>query len=443
MSFPTYEHFKDSGFQWLGKVPDSWEVNVSRRYFYEIREAGKFDDVQLSATQKFGVVPQSMFMELEDQKVVLALKGLSNFKHVEPDDFVISLRSFQGGIERSKYRGCVSPAYTVLRPKKIIDPAFIAYVFKSAGYIVALQSVTDGIREGKNIKYDQFAELGLALPPVTEQKIIAKFLDHETAKIDSLVAEQEKLIELLKEKRHAVISDAVTKGLDPKVKMKDSGVEWLGKVPEHWVIKKIKFVVHVMTSNVDKKTYDGETPCLLCNYTDVYYNDQILRDMEFMSATATPEQINKFTLKKGDVIITKDSESPDDIAVAAYVPMDLIGVVCGYHLSIIRAFGINGMFVKRLFDSHYLKSKFATLANGLTRYGLGQHSINNVYIPIPPEEEQQRIVGFINKTCNGIDELIDKSKTTMNLLTERRSAIISAAVTGQIDVRNYQPKEVA
>ena len=101
------------------------------------------------------------------------------------------------------------------------------------------------------------------------------------------------------------------------------------------------------------------------------------------------------------------------------------------------------MFVKRLFDSHYLKSKFATLANGLTRYGLGQHSINNVYIPIPPEEEQQRIVGFINKTCNGIDELIDKSKTTMNLLTERRSAIISAAVTGQIDVRNYQPKEVA
>lgn len=239
MSFPTYEHFKDSGFQWLGKVPDSWEVNVSRRYFYEIREPGKFDDVQLSATQKFGVVPQTMFMELEDQKVVLALKGLSNFKHVEPDDFVISLRSFQGGIERSKYQGCVSPAYTVLRPKRIIDPIFISYLFKSAGYIVALQSVTDGIREGKNIKYDQFAELGLALPPITEQKSIALFLDHEIAKIDTLVVQQVKLIELLKEKRKSIISHTVTKGLDPTVKMKDSGVEWLGEIPDHWSMTKV------------------------------------------------------------------------------------------------------------------------------------------------------------------------------------------------------------
>ena len=214
-----------------------------RRLFSQQREPRQHDDEQLSATQKYGVLPQTLFMQIEDQKVTLALNGLDNFKHVEVDDFVISLRSFQGGIEWSKYSGCVSPAYTVLRPSRSGNAAYLSYTLKSVDYISALQSVTDGIRDGKNIGYDQFGMIGLPFPPIQEQSAIAAFLDRETSKIDSLVAEQEKLIELLKEKRQAVISHAVTKGLDPNVPMKDSGVEWLGEVPEHWEVMQLKHVI--------------------------------------------------------------------------------------------------------------------------------------------------------------------------------------------------------
>src|ERR1017187_8622662 len=133
---------------------------------------------------------------------------------------------------------------------------------------------------------------------------------------------------------------------------KDSGVEWLGDLPGHWEVKRLKQACHVFPSNVDKKSHDGETSVNLCNYTDVYYNDTITADMEFMAATASTDQIAKFTLRAGDTIITKDSETADDIAIGAYVPADLPGVICGYHLSMVRPLeGTIGVFVKRLFDS--------------------------------------------------------------------------------------------
>jgi type I restriction enzyme S subunit len=441
MSFHTYKEYKNTGVEWLGKLPAHWDVfplkagfNLMKRPPPEncgVVTAFRDGEVTLRSNRRMDGFTEA-FQEI-------------GYQGVEPDDLVIhAMDAFAGAIGVSDSKGKSTPVYSVCEPKKDYFSRYYGLVLRHIALAGYIQSLAKGIRErSTDFRWSDAKNIPVPHPSIDEQKTIINFLDYEAAKIDTLVAEQEKLIELLKEKRRTVISRAVTKGLDLTIKMKYSGVEWLGEVPDHWVVKKIKFVVDVLASNVDKKTYEGDTPCLLCNYTDVYYNDQIVKDMEFMSATATPEQINKFTLRKGDVIITKDSESPDDIAIAAYVPIDLTGVVCGYHLSIIRAFEINGMFVKRLFDSHYLKSKFATLANGLTRYGLGQHSINNVYIPIPPEEEQQQIVDFITKTCNGIDDLIDKSKTSINLLTERRLALISAAVTGQIDVRNYQAKDIA
>ncbi len=240
MSFPRYPEYKDSGVEWLGEVPGHWHVTQGRRLFTQEREPAFPTDDQLSATQKYGVVPQKLFMEMEDQKVTLALSGLDNFKHVEADDFVISLRSFQGGIERSKYPGCVSPAYTVLRSVETIDANYYGYMLKSKGYIEALQTMTDGIRDGKNISYQQFGQIRLPDIPLPEQAQIADFLDRETAKIDALVSEQRRLMALLKEKRQAVISHAVTRGLNPNAPLTPSGIEWLGAVPEHWEVGPLK-----------------------------------------------------------------------------------------------------------------------------------------------------------------------------------------------------------
>ena len=201
-------------------------------------------------------------------------------------------------------------------------------------------------------------------------------------------------------------------------------------MPQHWEVKRLKQACRVFPSNVDKKCHDGETPVVLCNYTDVYYNEKITPAIEFMAATASSDQIAKFTLRAGDTIITKDSETADDIAVAAYVPEDLSGVVCGYHLSMVRPLPhISGAFVTRLFGSVYAKSRFATLANGLTRVGLGQYELDNVLLPFPPHDEQTQIASFLDRETSKIDGLVGEQRRLMELLKEKRQAVISHAVT--------------
>lgn len=211
---------------------------------------------------------------------------------------------------------------------------------------------------------------------------------------------------------------------------KESGVEWLGEVPAGWEVKPLKLACEVFPSNVDKKSKEGEPSILLCNYTDVYYNEKITPELEFMAATASLDQIEKFTLRAGDTIITKDSETADDIAIAAYVPQDMPGVICGYHLSMVRPReGAFGPFVKRFFDSCYAKSKFAVLANGLTRVGLGQYALDNIELPLPPLPEQHTIAAFLDRETGKIDALVAEQQRLIELLKEKRQAVISHAVT--------------
>jgi type I restriction enzyme, S subunit len=215
-------------------------------------------------------------------------------------------------------------------------------------------------------------------------------------------------------------------------------------VPAHWEVKRLKFTARVFPSSVDKKEYPDEVSVRLCNYTDVYYNDVITGDMDLMGATASVEQVEKFTLHKGDVIVTKDSETPDDIAISAYVPSDLPGVVCGYHLSIVRSKpGVCGAFVKRLFDSHGIRVQTEIAAKGLTRVGLSQGAFDDLLVPLPCREEQENIAKFLDSETAKIDSLIEQQKRLITLLQERRSALISAAVTGKIDVRRYTTREAA
>jgi type I restriction enzyme S subunit len=211
---------------------------------------------------------------------------------------------------------------------------------------------------------------------------------------------------------------------------KDSGSGWLGKIPTHWSANKLKFVANAFASNVDKKTKDGEIPVRLCNYTDVYYNDVIRPGMPFMVATATQEQITKFTLRAGDTIITKDSEDPNDIAIPTFVAQDMPGVICGYHLSIIRpAPTMSPEFLNKTFQCAFARAYFATRSNGLTRYGLGGQALGSVVIPVPPLDEQTQIAKFLDYETAKIDALIAKQQQLIALLQEKRQAVISHAVT--------------
>lgn len=435
MTLKPYLKYKDSGVEWLGKVPEHWDIVQSRRLFSERKEKAKQEDIQLTVSQKYGILPQTEFMSLEGRKVVQVIVGSDILKHVNCNDFVISMRSFQGGLELCRYSGSISSAYVPLIPIKKVVPNFFYYLFKSEPYIKALQTTSNLIRDGQALRFENFSLVPLPIVPDNEQTTIATYLDQETARIDELIAQKTRFIELLKEKRSALITHAVTKGLNADVKMKDSGLEWLGQVPEHWEVKRLKFVATYQNSNVDKKTYDDQKLVRLCNYTDVYYNEFITDSMDFMEATASDSEVKSFSLEQGNIIITKDSEDPTDIGIPAIVAEPLFNVVCGYHLTIIRTTKDNcASFVFRVLQSHPTKAQFYVESPGITRFGLGQDTIGGLSLALPPIAEQTAIATYLDQETARIDELLQLTEKSINLIKERRSALITAAVTGKIDV---------
>lgn len=215
---------------------------------------------------------------------------------------------------------------------------------------------------------------------------------------------------------------------------RNSGVEWLGNIPAHWEVKRLKELASVQLSNVDKKSLDGQEPVRLCNYTDVYYNEQITPDLEFMSATATREQVRRFALRAGDVLITKDSESWTDIAVPAVVTEDMADVLCGYHLAHIHPEnGCTGAFLSRAFAAIGPRDQFQVAANGITRFGLGGDAIRTGQFAIPPEPEQRTIAAFLDRETAKIDGLVARKERLIELLQEKRAALITRAVTRGLD----------
>lgn len=200
--------------------------------------------------------------------------------------------------------------------------------------------------------------------------------------------------------------------------------------PDGWQTRKIKFLADVQTSNVDKISVDGEEPTKLCNYTDVYYNDRIAADMDFMEATATLKEIEKFTLRAGQVLITKDSEAWDDIGIPALVAEDMPGVLCGYHLAMFTPRDeIDGGYFAWLCRADALNDQFTLSANGVTRFGLGQYAMKNAVISFPPIEVQKRIAAFLDERTARTDALIAKKQALLERLAEKRQAIITQAVT--------------
>ena len=220
----------------------------------------------------------------------------------------------------------------------------------------------------------------------------------------------------------------------PYPEYRDSGVEWLGEIPAHWEVKRLKTLASVQLSNVDKHSEESQVPVTLCNYVDVYYNDLITADLEFMSATATPEQVRRFLLRAGDVLITKDSESWNDIAVPTVVAEDLTDVLCGYHLAqITPGQGLDGRFLARQFSAIGTRDQFHIAAKGITRFGLGGDAIRTGLFPIAPMEEQRAIADFLDRETAKIDALVAKKKRLIELLQGKRTALITRAVTRGLD----------
>ena len=235
-----------------------------------------------------------------------------------------------------------------------------------------------------------------------------------------------------------------THGLRPYPAYRDSGLDWLGEVPEHWWVRRVANIADMRVSNVDKHVREGEEPIRLCNYVDVYHNDRIRADISFMPATAKKAEIRRFRMAAGDVLLTKDSEDWTDIGVPALVEYAADDLVCGYHLAMLRpssAFLDSGYLFRALGDSGVAR-QFRVAANGVTRYGLSRNAIRSVRIPLPPLPEQNTIARFMDDADRRIRRYIRAKERLIELLDERKRALIHEAVTGRIDVRTGQPYPV-
>ncbi|WP_444889898.1 restriction endonuclease subunit S [Microbulbifer sp. DLAB2-AA] len=439
MSYARYENYSDSRLQWLGEIPSHWKVVQSRRLFEQRKERMREGDEQLTASQKYGIISQKKFMELENQRVVQVLTGSEILKHIEPNDFVISMRSFQGGLEWCKQSGCVSSAYIGLIPIKHVVPEFFAYLFKCRQYIQALQSTSNLVRDGQALRFENFSQIWLPIIPNDEQKKIANFLDHETAKIDTLIEKQQQLIQLLKEKRQAVISHAVTKGLNPDAPMRDSGVEWLGEVPEHWVVKRLKHISPKVGVGlvINPSTYTRDEGVYFIFGGDVkeYYFD--LSNTRRMSQQDSDNLLSS-RLNHRDIISIRVGYP----GVSAVVPAELEGSNCASVIITRRG----------AYNSDWLCAAMNTWVGrqqvDLVSYGAAQKQFNvadavEFVFPVPPDKEQKEIAEFVQDSLNRFNTLSIKAERQIELLQERRTALISAAVTGKIDVRNWQAPKAA
>ncbi|WP_153753783.1 MULTISPECIES: restriction endonuclease subunit S [unclassified Citrobacter] len=419
--YKAYSEYRNSGVEWLGEIPAHWNIKRLGQFFEERRvKVSDKDYPALSVTMQ-GIVPQL--------DTAAKTEAGDNRKLVLKDDFVINSRSDRkGSAGISRFNGSVSLISIVMRPKSI-NPRFAHYLLRSR------QFQEEFYRYGKGIVADLWSTnssemKNILLPEIQflESEQIASFLNHETAKIDNLIEKQQQLIELLKEKRQAVISHAVTKGLNPDVPMKDSGIEWLDSIPSSWEVKP----TYAICSASTEKNTDG----LENNVLSLSYGNIIKRKTD-TNFGLLPDSFNTYQIVKDGDIILRLTDLQNDKNSLRVGLVTQSGIITPAYLKLSVKHAITPSFSYYLLHTYDIFKVFYGMGGGL-RQSMKFEDFRRLPLLIPSKIEQESIVTFIDKRIIKIDILIEKQLQQIALLKERRTALISAAVTGKIDVRNWR-----
>lgn len=438
MSFTRYPDYKESGVEWLPSIPWLWgfkRINVI---------ASLNDDALLDTTDgeqeityvDIGSVSLSAGVEKFEVFTLKDAPSRARRKVKDGDVIISTVRTYLKAIApivNPPENLVVSTGFAVLRAKSDMKSSFIKYALQSNGFLDEIISRSTGVSYPA-INASEIGFIKIPVPSLPEQTQITNFLDQETNKIDALVAEQQKLIDLLKEKRLAVIFQAVTKGLDPKVKLKDSGLKWVGEIPEHWELSKGRKIFKI------KKRIVGEL------------------GYEVLSITQKGIRIKDTESNEGQLSMDYSKYQLVEIGDFAMNHMDLLtGFVdlspcVGVTSPDYRVFTVSDLdnyfpeYFLYLLQNGYSNKIFYPFGQGssqLGRWRLPTEQFKEFGYPYPPIDEQKKISSYISKETRKIDALVNESTQVIKLLQERRSALISATVTGQVDVRNYQAREVA
>lgn len=440
MSFPRYPKYKDSGVEWLGDVPEKWEVKP-------LKTVATYNDDTLEET-----TPPDTEILYVDISGVDALDGI---KAKEPmlfssapsrarrrvnhgDTIISTVRTYLRAIAQVKNPEenlIVSTGFAVIRPQADLSADYVGYVLSAGYFIEKVISRSTGVSYPA-IKASELVRIPVALPSLSEQTAIAEFLDRETGKIDELVAEQRRLMELLKEKRQAIISHAVTKGLNPHVPMKPSGIEWLGNVPVGWEVKPLRHIGRCQNGlNIGGEAFGSGFPFV--SYGDVYKNTVLPSSVSGLVESSEKDRIS-YSVQRGDVFFTRTSETIDEIGMASTCLETIPQATFAGFLIRFRPFcALDCSFSKHYFSNPRIRSFFAREMVLITRASLSQDLLKRLPVLVPPKSEQIEISDYLDTCSAKFDTLTAEAQRAIDLLQERRTALISAAVTGQIDVREY------
>lgn len=430
-AYPKYESYKDSGVEWMPKLPSHWGAHRSKFVFKQSKELARNGDIQLSATQSHGVIPQADYEAIIGRKVTQIQTNLEKRKHVEINDFVISMRSFQGGLERAKAVGCIRSSYVILKPGPLVYPDFYAYLLKMPQYVKALQLTGNFIRDGQDLNFENFSDVDLFVPPLSEQCDIATFLDGKCATIDEAVRIKEEQIALLSERRQILIQQAVTRGLNPDAPMKDSGIDWIGGIPAHWEVKQFK---HLLSEPLKYGANEEAKECVegdprYIRITD-FGSDGRLKDGT--KRTLPQKTARDYLLKQGDILLARSGgtvgksflfEEEIEACFAGY----LIMARCNREEILSRYMNL---FLRSSSFEHWKELIFsrATIQNiGADKYGA-------LVLPVPPISEQRSILNNVETLSAKINRAISVKQDQIATLKEYKTSLINAAVTGKIKV---------
>ena len=441
--YKAYREYKDSGVESVGDIPSAWEMVRTKNIFsIKKRIAGKLGYDVLSITQK-GVKKK----DIESGEGQLSM-DYSKYQLVFVGDFAMNhMDLLTGYVDISSFEGVTSPDYRVFSIENTKDyvPKYYLYLLQN-GY---KQKLFFHLGQGSahlgrwRLPTEAFNEILYPKPNRFEQESIAAFLDHETAKIDTLIEEQKTLIRLLQEKRQAVISHAVTKGLNPDAPMKDSGVEWLGEVPEHWEVTHLKYLVQDK-AGIQMGPFGGMLKDL--EYKDTGFKlygqeNTISGDFSKGKRWLTREryyELSNYNLEDGDIVLTRKGSLGNarlikNLTTPGVIDSDTIRVR-------VNPNKLNGVFLSLLtHEAHYIAEQIQRTRRGSVLPGLNSETIANLKFLTPPLEEQGKLVAEIQKITAFYDHSLAECLSKSKLLQERRTALISAAVTGKIDVRDWTP----
>jgi len=439
-TYKPYPAYKDSGVEWLGEIPEGWEVNplFSATKVESIKNSdGKETNVlslsygriiRRDVEKNYGLLPASFntYQLVNEGDIILRLTDLQNDKR--------SLR-----VGRATEQGIITSAYLKLTSKNRLNDKYLYRLLHSYDTTKVYYGMGGGLRQ--SMKFEDMRRLPLLIPSLSEQTQIANFLDHETARIDTLIAKQKKLIALLKEKRQAVISHAVTKGLNPDVEMKDSGVEWFHTLPKHWTVTKLGYCATISNgatpSRENQYFWEGGTIGWLnsSKVNDVIINsaEQFITDLAMNKTGVQPVNANDLL-----IAITGEGQTRGRVAISK------IDATINQHLACISIKNqeINYQYLFYWLQCQYKRIRYESSGAGSTKGAITCADIKQYSIPLPPLKEQASIVSYILKIDKKLHDLILLANDQINLLQERRTALISAAVTGKIDLRDWQaPQE--